>query len=620
MEKEQLITLVKKSQSGDTVAIEKLLQYAHTSVSYQCRKMLSNEQDAEDMTQEVLVTIYTKLDTLQEPAAFHKWVNQITSSRCINALNRTHVEYQFAEDEEGHSILDTLEELDEQVIPDKAIDNAETVRMIEEIVGSLPDVQRAATLMFYYNEMSVKEIAQAMNVSENTVKSRLNYARKAIKEKVLDYEKQGVKLYGLSPLPFLLYFLRLAAQGSADKKAAGVMVAEVMATESAAAIAAGTGNAAATAGAGTATAVASGTAGSTVATGVFAGLSAKVVAGVLAAVVAIGSVVAVVIPNTQADTTEAPTPESIAESTEPETREQSTFPDETETPTETSTEETQPAACQHDYKSETVHPTCTSTGYTMNTCTKCGEVEKTDEISALGHAWDSGAIIQPATCETDGSSFYTCERNGCGETKTESIAALGHEYEEAVYNEPTCGMNGSRYYHCSRDGCPADYSEAIPATGHNWSDWVVVSEPTTEYNGEEMRECLNHGCDAIQTRSIDKLPSDETVSETVGEHTCEYEITDYKEPSCTEGGYTTMTCTICGDTQTQYKVALGHNFVDGTCTYCGETDSNYQASCNHVYDGGVENWPAGSMTWEPYIQYTCTLCGHTYTELIDYLS
>ena len=170
MEKEQLIALVRKSRSGDTESIEKLLQYAHTSVSYQCRKMLNNAQDAEDMTQEVLVTIYTKLDTLQEPAAFNKWVNQITATRCINALNRTHVEYQFAEDEEGHSILDTLEELDEQVIPDKAIDNAETARMIEEIVEGLPDVQRAATLMFYYDEMSVKEIAKTMKVSENTVK------------------------------------------------------------------------------------------------------------------------------------------------------------------------------------------------------------------------------------------------------------------------------------------------------------------------------------------------------------------------------------------------------------------------------------------------------------------
>ena len=65
MEKEQLTVLVKKSQSGDGEAMEQLLQFAHTSVSFQCRKMLKHPQDAEDMTQEVLVTIYTKLNTLQ---------------------------------------------------------------------------------------------------------------------------------------------------------------------------------------------------------------------------------------------------------------------------------------------------------------------------------------------------------------------------------------------------------------------------------------------------------------------------------------------------------------------------------------------------------------------------
>ena len=59
-----------------------------------------------------------------------------------------------------------------------------------------------------------------MRVSENTVKSRLNYARKAIKEKVLDYEKQGIKLYSLSPLPFLFYFLRLSVNLQKDTQAA----------------------------------------------------------------------------------------------------------------------------------------------------------------------------------------------------------------------------------------------------------------------------------------------------------------------------------------------------------------------------------------------------------------
>ncbi|MDE7477019.1 MAG: sigma-70 family RNA polymerase sigma factor, partial [Lachnospiraceae bacterium] len=61
---------------------------------------------------------------------------------------------------------------------------------------------------FYYEEMSVKEIAAAMGVSESAVKSRLMYGRKKIEKKVRELEKQGTKLYGLSPLPFLLLLFR----------------------------------------------------------------------------------------------------------------------------------------------------------------------------------------------------------------------------------------------------------------------------------------------------------------------------------------------------------------------------------------------------------------------------
>ena len=229
MEKEQMIDLVKKSKNGDPVAIEELLRAAHTPVSYQCRKLLKNEQDAEDVTQEVLLTLYTKLDTLMEPAAFWGWLSRITANRCMNALSRTHVDLQILEDEEGHSMLDDIENTDQQLVPDAALDNAETARMIDEIIEGLPEAQRMCTLFFYFDEMSVKEISSVMGTSENTVKSRLNYARKAIKERVLDYEKSGVKLYGMSPIPFLFFFLRRAAENSAEGTAAQKMAARVMA-------------------------------------------------------------------------------------------------------------------------------------------------------------------------------------------------------------------------------------------------------------------------------------------------------------------------------------------------------------------------------------------------------
>ena len=340
------------------------------------------------------------------------------------------------EDEKGHSILDNLEELDAQRIPDKAIDNAETARMIEQIVDELPDAQRAATLMFYYGEMSVKEIATAMGVSENTVKSRLNYARKAIKEKVLDHEKQGIKLYGLSPLPFLLYFLRLAADQQNDQQAAGIMVSEILAAE------------------GTAVGIAAGAGG-----GAAASLFLKAAAAFVAVAITLTGVVTVVIPKT-GEKQRDPSPVS------------SEIPSVTE--------------------SETI-----------------------PEIQAPAEA-------TTVPVETE----------------------------------------------------PEDATEAAEAT-----------VPTTP---------------------------------AVGEHDHDYVVTEYVPHTCTTGGWTTAVCTICGDTVTQYRSALWyHVYENGYCTFCGVSQSEIQAACQHTYDGGVEQWPAGTMTWDPYIQYTCTQCGHTYTELID---
>lgn len=447
MEKEQLIALVKKSQSGDQSAIEELLRYAHTSVSYQCRKMLKNEQDAEDMTQEVLVTIYTKLDTLQEPAAFWKWANQITTSRCINALNRTHVEYQFAEDEEGHSILDNLEELDEQVIPDKAIDNAETARMIEEIVDGLPDTQRACTLMFYYDEMSVKEIAQTMQVSENTVKSRLNYARKAIKDKVQDYEKQGIKLYGLSPLPFLLYFLRLLAKQQADEEAAGTVVTKVMAGEGAATGIAG----ASAAGSGSATAAAGGSAATTTATGIFSGISVKVVAGVLAAIVTVGGVAAVVIPNTQGGSTEPATMPietvSTTEAGEHETREV-LVTEAVTVPTETEPTVTEPAIAP-------IETDPTVTDLTMAPV----ETKPVSTESATASQSTVPAVTESTTTPTENANTSTESSSGdCPSCGIGNISLV-------LLTEPTCESRGEAAGQCDYCGYISGYSYP-PANGH----------------------------------------------------------------------------------------------------------------------------------------------------------
>lgn len=248
MDNSRLEALVKKSQKGDTGAIEELLRISYTPVSYQCRRFLKTGQDAEDMTQEILLLLYTKLDTLKEPAAYWGWLGRMTANRCKNALTRTQENLPLLEDGDGNSILDVMENEDRQTIPEEAFDNAETARMIGGIVDALPDAQRDCILLYYYDEMSIKEIAGVTGTSENTVKSRLNYARRTIRENVLAYEKeQGIRLHSLAPIPLLLYFLRMSAEESVDTGKAQKAVSAVMEKGAAASTGAVAGSAVSTA-------------------------------------------------------------------------------------------------------------------------------------------------------------------------------------------------------------------------------------------------------------------------------------------------------------------------------------------------------------------------------------
>ena len=274
MDRADVSELIPKCLKGDPQSQEELVLAVQNQVYYQCKKMLKKEEDALDTTQEILISMLTGLDSLREPKAFWGWLNQMTANRCKNLLSRGHREAQIPEDEEGNSLLDTYENLDEQTVPDKALDNEETRRMVMDLVDALPDAQRMCVLMYYYDEMSVRDIASVLETSEGTVKSRLNYARKAIKDGVDRYTAQGVKLYSFSPLPFLVYFLQKDAAASGLSAAAlKTMTETVLASGGSAAAAAGA--------AGTTAASASGTAAAST-NGAAAAGAVKTAGGILA--------------------------------------------------------------------------------------------------------------------------------------------------------------------------------------------------------------------------------------------------------------------------------------------------------------------------------------------------
>ena len=209
IEREKLVAMVRGLQNGDPDASSKLFETFQGDIYYFILKTVNNDRDlAEDLTQDTFMEILETIDKLQEPAAFVTWSKQIAYHKCT-AYFRKRKELLVDENEDGYSVFDTVEEDREEFIPDAALDHEDLKQTIINMINDLPEEQKSAILLRYFNEISVKEIAEIQGVTEGTVKSRLNYGRKAIKQSVEEYEKKNdVKLHCAGVLPLMLWFFK----------------------------------------------------------------------------------------------------------------------------------------------------------------------------------------------------------------------------------------------------------------------------------------------------------------------------------------------------------------------------------------------------------------------------
>lgn len=208
MEKEKLIELVESAQNGQDDAATALYDAFQKDLYYHISKTVNDPVLAEDLLQDTFIEILQTINNLNEPAAFLSWSKQIAYHKCT-AHFKKRKDILSDESEDGFSVFDTLEEDNAEFIPDKALDKEDLKQTIHGMINQLPEDQRSALLLRYFDELSVKEIAEIQGVTEGTVKSRLNYGRKAIKDSVEDYEKKnGVKLRCAGVIPLLLWLFR----------------------------------------------------------------------------------------------------------------------------------------------------------------------------------------------------------------------------------------------------------------------------------------------------------------------------------------------------------------------------------------------------------------------------
>ena len=172
---------------------------------------------------------------------------------------------------------------------------------------------------------------------------------------------------------------------------------------------------------------------------------------------------------------------------------------------------------EHTIVVKTISATCTTDGYTLNTCSVCGLTYRTGERVAFGH--NMAETLVPATCTEDGYTLHACR--SCDYSYKTDTVAKHHTFD---LDAPTCGQGQT---------CTVCGAAGLPATGaHTMVDGVC--------------SVCGQGCNHDFT-------------------------TTTKAPTCTDGGYDEKTCLTCGKVvRENYTKKLGHDYKNGACTRCGD--------------------------------------------------
>mgnify|MGYP002529086248 CR=1 FL=1 len=203
-------------------------------------------------------------------------------------------------------------------------------------------------------------------------------------------------------------------------------------------------------------------------------------------------------------------------------------------------------------------------------CTVCGkELSRTTvKTEAKGHKWNPGIITTEPTCTEEGVKTFEC--TVCGKTKTEKVEALGHDWNNdfTVDKEATCEETGLKSIHCKR--CDSKKDETvIPAKGHVAGEKKIenVTESTCENGGsyDEVIYCTVCGKELSRTT---------IKTEAKGHKWDSGKIT--KEPTYTEQGTRTYTCTVCGKTKTETVDVLKEEYNVGSTYEDATTNAIYR--------------------------------------------
>ena len=187
--------------------LEHIYNEAYRPVYWTAYSFLKNDQDAEDVVQDTFISFITSYGDLKDTSKAVALLKKIAANKCLDRIKLTKTD--AVEDE----FFENIEAVPEDFLPESIIESEQMRKIVMDIIGkTLSEDIRRTLILFYFNELTTREISEALGVPQGTVLWRLNFAKKKIKKEVEKYEEENdTKLF--MAVPFLTkLFIKEAEQ------------------------------------------------------------------------------------------------------------------------------------------------------------------------------------------------------------------------------------------------------------------------------------------------------------------------------------------------------------------------------------------------------------------------
>ncbi len=178
--------LIERCKRGDLAAFNDLVRKYEKQVYNFAYRLTGNYDDANDVAQDAFLRVFNAIGTFRGDSSFSTWLFRITTNVFLDERKKAKAHPQTSLDEYlelGESSVARQIE-DPSPTPEMVLEESERALILSKAVSDLPEYQRAMVTLYHSQQKSYEEIAEIMDLPIGTVKSRLNRARLALKEKL----------------------------------------------------------------------------------------------------------------------------------------------------------------------------------------------------------------------------------------------------------------------------------------------------------------------------------------------------------------------------------------------------------------------------------------------------